>query len=261
MTRPPQARPLVEPVPGEPAAVADLGEERALVVADYHAGIEAGLRYERGVELDSDADVRRARLTTLLAQTETDRLVVLGDLGHRIGDPRGDEREELTALVDALTDRVPVTLVRGNHDGGVADRFGDRIEVTDSGGVRLGRVGFVHGHTWPAREVVESDVVCVAHEHVAVRLEDSVGGGRKERAWLRGPLDPEPFADEFGVSVADLDWRAPEAVVFPAFNDRSGGTWVNVDGQGFLSPFLPEAFVDAEVYLLDGTRLGSYRSV
>ncbi|SFR42871.1 metallophosphoesterase [Halogeometricum limi] len=257
--------PIVEPVPGDPAAVARLGpdadDETALVVADYHAGIEAGLRYERGIELESDADVRLARLTRLLDRTDPDRLVVLGDLGHRIGNPKGDESEELRILVDRVTPRVPVTLVRGNHDGGIAEAFGDRIDVTDGSGVRLGRVGFVHGHTWPAREVVESDVVCAAHEHPAVRLEDDVGGGRKERAWLRGPMNPEPFADHLGIDVSELDWRAPELVVFPAFNDRSGGTWVNVEGQGFLSPFLPDGVFDADAYLLDGTRLGPYRSV
>jgi len=52
----PGASPAVEPVVGEPAAVADLGDRRLLLVADVHAGIEVGLRYERGVELDSRAD-------------------------------------------------------------------------------------------------------------------------------------------------------------------------------------------------------------
>ncbi|RLM59386.1 phosphoesterase [Halobellus sp. Atlit-31R] len=264
---------LVEPVPGAPAAVARVAGDRALVVADYHAGIEAGLRYERGVELDSNAAVRRVRLLGLLDRVDPDRLVVLGDLGHRIGNPDGEEADELDELLTAVLDRVPVTLVRGNHDGGIAERFtsgdapegvdGVRLDVTDSGGVRLGRVGFVHGHTWPAEEVLGSDVVCMGHEHPAVRLEDSVGGGRKERAWLRGPLRPEPFAEQLDVDVAALDWRDPELVVVPAFNDRSGGTWMNVAGQGFLAPFLPDALVDADAdaYLLDGTRLGPYRSV
>ncbi|WP_049985432.1 metallophosphoesterase [Halobellus rufus] len=258
---------LVEPVPGEPAAVARLDGERALVVADYHAGIERGLRYERGVELESNAAVRRVRLLGLLDRVAPDRLVVLGDLGHRIGGTDGPEGDELDELLEAVLERVPVTLVAGNHDGGIAERFEpeypDRFVVTERDGVRLGRVGFVHGHTWPAREVIESDVICVGHEHPAVRLEDSVGGGRKERAWLRGPLRPEPFAEHLGVDVADLDWRDPELVVVPAFNDRSGGTWINVEGQGFLAPFLPAALVEeeAEAYLLDGTRLGPYRSV
>ncbi|KAB1194434.1 phosphoesterase [Haloferax sp. MBLA0076] len=256
---------LVEPIPGEPAAVAQTTRrgfpERSLVVADYHAGIEAGLRYERGVELPSNAAVRRERLLSLLDQTDADRLVVLGDLGHRIGDPKGAEAEELTDLVEAVTDRAEMMLVPGNHDGGLADFFGDSVEVTDRSGVRLGDVGFCHGHTWPSRDVLAADVVCSAHEHPAVRLEDEVGGARKERAWLRGRLVPDVFAEHFDVDVAELEWRDPELVLFPAFNNTSGGTWVNVPGQGFLSPFLPDGLADGEAYLLDGTRLGDYRNV
>jgi putative SbcD/Mre11-related phosphoesterase len=250
---------LVEPVPDAPAAVADCGDERALVVADYHAGIETGLRYERGVELRSNADGRRDRLCSLCDRVGPDRVVVLGDLVHRIGDPGAGERDEVAALLDALA--VPLTLVPGNHDGGVADAY-DRIEVADAGGLRLGDVGFAHGHTWPDRTVLGAETVCMGHEHPQVRLEDAVGGGRAERAWLRGRLRPGPFADHFGVAPESLSWRGPELVVFPAFNDRSGGTWINVDGQTFLSPFLPDGLADdAEAYLLDGTRLGGYRRV
>jgi putative SbcD/Mre11-related phosphoesterase len=252
--------PAVEPVHGAPAAVADCGDERALVVADYHAGIEAGLRYERGVELDSAAAERRDRLLALCDRIDPDRVVVLGDLVHRIGDPAHDEHDEVGALLDALDRRnVPVTLTPGNHDGGVADAYGDRIEVTDAAGWRRGDVGFLHGHTWPTREVLSAGTVCMGHEHPTVRLADEVGGGRAEKAWLRGRLRAAPFADHFGDGVDA--WTDPGLVVVPAFNDRSGGTWVNVDGQSFLSPFLPEALVEGEAYLLDGTRLGSYRRV
>lgn len=255
-------RARVEPIPGEPAAVARTGDERVLVVADYHAGIEAGLRYERGVELESAADVRLARLERLLDSTAPDRLLVLGDLVHRIGPPDGDEVEELASVVDSVTARVPMTLVPGNHDGGVADAVSERgldLAVVESSGLRLGPVGFVHGHTWPASEVLRAEVLCVAHEHPTVKLKDEVGGSRVERAWLRGPLDRSAF--EGHVEADERLDTGGELVVVPAFNDRSGGTWVNVDGQAFLSPFLPEALPDGEVFLLDGTRLGHYRRV
>ncbi len=250
----------VEPVVGEPAAVADLGTERALLVADVHAGIEVGLRYERGVELDSWADERCDRLCRLLEGTAVDRLVVLGDLAHRIAAPDGAERAELDALVDAVTDRVPLTLVEGNHDAGVAETFADRIDVVGAPGDRLGdgAVGVLHGHTWPDPELLDADTVCMGHEHPQVRLADAVGGSRVERAWLRGTVAPTGFLESGADDVPD---DPPELVVFPAFNERSGGTWVNVDGQSFLSPFLPDGLVGGSAYLLDGTRLGAYREV
>ena len=254
----------VEPVPGEPAATAALDGERALLVADYHAGIEAALRYERGVELADHGDERRDRLCRLLDSTDTERLVVLGDLAHGIGEPEGAEREELDALFDTLDDRgVSVTLAPGNHDGGVAEAYADRLTVLPGDGARVGPVGLLHGHTWPARDLLSAEVICIGHEHPTVRLEDSVGGSRAEKAWLRGPLRPEPFAAQLDCDAADLDWGAspPELVVFPTFTERSGGTWINVEGQGFLSPFLPEGLASGEAFLLDGTRLGAYRSV
>ncbi len=249
----------VEPVPDEPAAVADCGEERALVLADYHAGLETALRRD-GVEVRSRAADRRERTRRLLVRTEADRVVFLGDLANAIGSPGREEREELGDLLSALTARVPVTVVKGNHDGGVeevVDDLGvDDVTVADGPGMRIGTVGFAHGHTWPSREVLSAGTVCVAHEHPAVRLEDEVGGRRVERAWLRGRLDPAPFVEHHGEVEIDGD-----LVVFPAFNNLTGGTWINVSGQGFLSPFLPEGLADGEAYLLDGTRLGDYRRV
>ena len=248
----------VEPVPGAPAAVVDVPAGRLLVIADVHAGIEAGLRRE-GVELASRGADRRRSIVELLETTSADETLVLGDLGHAIGSPAREERAEIESLVSAVTERVPLTVVKGNHDGAIesllADR--DRVTLTDGEGIRLGEVGFAHGHTWPSRAVLEADTICIGHEHPVVRLEDDVGGGRKERVWLRGAIDPVPFQERYGEEWA-IDG---ELVVCPAFNDLSGGTWVNVEGQSFLSPFLPEALLGGEVYLLDGTRLGPYEQV
>jgi uncharacterized protein len=244
---------LVEPIPGEPAATADLGDERALVVADYHAGIEDALRYEQGINLNSRAEERRERMCSLLDRTDPDWVVFLGDLMHSIAGPGGAERGEIEVLLEAID--VPTTLVKGNHDGDIESWV--ECDVTPGDGIRLGDVGFVHGHTWPARDVLSGDAVCVGHEHPCVRLEDTVGGSRVERVWLRGGLNPEPF-EERAEEELDIDG---ELIVFPAFNDLTGGTWVNVEGQGFLAPFLPEGLAEGEAYLLDGARLGQYDTI
>lgn len=249
----------VEPLPGEPAGVVDTGEVCALVFADYHAGLEVALRYE-GVELRSRATERRERALRLVEETDADRVVVLGDLVHAIGDPDREEREEIDRLLSTLTGQAPVTVVKGNHDGRITALIEDLnltgVDITEGGGTRLGDIGFAHGHTWPAPEVLEASSVCVAHEHPVVRLEDEVGGHRMERAWLRGRVNPTPFEDHHSRAFPDGD-----LVVFPAFNELTGGTWINVEAQEFLSPFLPEGLADGEAYLLDGTRLGDYRRI
>jgi len=247
----------VEPIPGTPAAIAECGTERALVVADYHAGLEADLKHE-GVELDSAADQRRQAVLDLLGAHQPDRLVLLGDLATAIGVPTGEERAEIETLCEAVD--VPITLTKGNHDGEIESVTADYDDVTvvEGEGTRIGSVGFAHGHTWPAPDVLAANTVCVAHEHPVVRLEDEVGGSRVERVWLRGQLAPGPFREYYGDTLGSIE---ADLVVCPAFNDRSGGTWINVEGRDFLSPFLPSGLADGEAYLLDGTRLGPYTAI
>lgn len=245
----------VEPVAGAPAAVADLDGERALVLSDLHAGIEAWLRHDKGLRLDSAAERRRERVYDLVDSTGVDRVVFLGDLAHFFGGPHGAERGEIELLLGNLS--VPATLVKGNHDGAIEEVVGDLATVTDPAGVRMGEVGFVHGHTWPARAVLSASVVCIGHEHPAVAMEDEVGGRRVDPVWLRGPLAAAPFEERYD----DPAWSDPELVVFPAFNERVGGKWVNAPDADFLAPFLPRGLPDGQAYLVDGTRLGDYRAV
>lgn len=244
---------VIEPVEGESAAVADGPAGPILVIADYHAGIERSFRRE-GVEVDSRAEHRRNRLLDLVDQVDPVQVVFLGDLGNHIGHPDGDELEELLDLEHALRDRE-VLIVPGNHDGLVGDALD--VDVADGDGTRIGDVGFAHGHTWPDPNVLEVSVLAIGHEHPHVRLEDEVGGSRIEPVWLRGEGDNFPFVSYYGKEIDGPN----ELVVFPAFNERVGGTWVNVPEQEFLSPFLPEAAPTAQAYLLDGTRLGRYDEI
>jgi putative SbcD/Mre11-related phosphoesterase len=247
--------PAIDPIPGERAAVARFDGEQALVIADYHAGVEAAFRTQ-GVSVASRAGERRDRLMGLIADHDPDRLIVLGDLMHSIGGPGGAEREEVETLIETLT--LPVTIAKGNHDGDI-ESWLPGVTVSGTGGFRTDGIGFAHGHAWPDPDLLAVDVLCTGHEHPQVRLTDEVGGEHVDPVWLRGSLERGPFEDHATADETIEEWGCPELVVVPAFNELVGGTWIN-EGD-FLTPFLPAALPAGDVYLLDGTRLGGYRDL
>lgn len=251
----------LEPVLDAPVAVAEFADERLLLLADYHAGFESAARFEEGIELPSRAGQRRERLLELVDTTRADKVVVIGDLTHTIGTPGGAERGEVEVLVESLD--VPLRVAKGNHDGVLEELlatdpslFGD-VSVLPPTGAVIDSLAVVHGHTWPDPSVLEASIVCIGHEHPCVRLADDVGGRRIERVWLRGDIDEEPFERYYGTDI----FTKAEIVVFPAYNELMGGTWVNLPEQEFLAPFLPEALPNGDAYLLDGTNLGPYHRI
>lgn len=247
----------VEPVVGEAAATVDLQRGRALVIADYHAGLERALTYRDGVSVYSRERQRRDRLIALIAETEATSLIVVGDLMHSIGDPTYSERHELEALVEAVPEAVDVTVIKGNHDGEL-ESWLDGVTVHQAPGIVLDGLALSHGHTWPPADALAADVLVVGHEHPQVRLEDSVGGATIHRVWMRGRLDAQRVAEHLDINPPERD---PRLVVMPAFNELSGGTWINVEDESFLIPYLPECLYDVDTYLLDGTKLARFEAL
>lgn len=243
----------VEPVIGTPAATVSVGGTRRLLVADYHAGLERAMRYSDGIAIRSRAGSRRKRLLAAIDEVDAAEVIVVGDLMHSIGDPTYSERDEIEDLLEAMPADVELTVVKGNHDGDL-ETWLEGGTVHQAPGTVIDGLALSHGHTWPPPGALEADVLVIGHEHPAVRLEDDVGGATIRRAWLRGRLDGTYLAEHLDVEAVPA--QGPDLVVMPAFNELSGGTWVNVDDETFLVPYLPTALLEGRAYLLDGTKLG-----
>ena len=242
----------VTPIVGEAAATVERESETALLIADYHAGLERALRYRDGVSVHSREQQRRDRLLGLLEETDADTLYVVGDLMHSIGDPTYSERRELETLLSSIPAEIDLIVIKGNHDGEI-EQWLTGATVHQAPGTIDDGLALSHGHTWPPVGALDAEVIVIGHEHPQVRLEDSVGGSTVHRVWLRSELDGEFLADHLDVTPPDDN---PELVVLPAFNELSGGTWINVQDESFLVPYLPQSLIKPEVYLLDGTKLG-----
>lgn len=243
--------------PPVPDAVPLFGE-RALhlprhgvvVVGDLHVGLESDLRMA-GVNLPSQTERMRGRLLRIVAQTDARRLLVIGDLKHRIPYSTRQEIRELPRFFEDFP--CHVELVPGNHDvdlEGLLD-----VEVHPAEGIRVGDVGLLHGHTWPADEVMEARTVVTCHNHPAVMLVDELGHRHKEPAWVRAP---------FSAKAREQYPKLPEEarlVVMPAFNELTGGTAFNArEGERLLGPLFGNGLVDvdaARLVTVDGVDLGS----
>lgn len=215
-------------VKGEPALI--IG--KSLVVADLHLGLEYELDAS-GFKIPDQAGAMYRRVAALLGESGCDEVVVLGDIKHTIVRPLPEAQQSVFNFVEKLGRIAKVTLVQGNHDGGLKQRF---PQMVASGGLDKGGAWLFHGHAAPAKT---AKTMVMGHMHPVVEFHDSVGGRVSERAWLRCPLK-KPAG---GVLY-----------VMPAFNPLLGGADVR---RGISGPMRQKIdYKASEIYLLDGLYVG-----
>lgn len=235
------------PVPDAPAILVD---NRILAVADLHIGLEAKLN-QAGVFLPSQTRKIARRLRELLEATAADTLVLLGDVKHFIPGVSPLERRDIPIFFNEIADAVDeVHIAAGNHDALIRPYVPETVTIHRPTGFTIGTAGFVHGHAWPAKPVMESKVLLMGHNHPAVVFVDKLGGKTVQPVWVRVP---------FRRKHRKFPRMPREAVCVPSFNELCGGTPVNDVRAKLLGPLMQSDVVNldrARLHLLDGTDLG-----
>jgi putative SbcD/Mre11-related phosphoesterase len=244
------------PIPQEPALLLK-GKKKILVVTDLHIGMEAELK-EAGINIPSQTRKIADHLYALCNENEVDEMILLGDVKHNVPLTSRQEYFEIPSIFRNLKERVDeVHVVPGNHDGGLGNLLPGWIHIHDNRGFVFEKVGFFHGHTWPAKEVMKCKTVLIGHEHPTVRFTETLGDVNHQPCWVKAIFIPENIQKRYPDSN-------PELIIIPAFNRFCGGTSVNDKKSGFLSPVVKNSMVDidsARIYLLDGTYLGENRNL
>ncbi|WP_440954510.1 metallophosphoesterase [Methanosarcina sp. Mfa9] len=257
----------ITPILNEPALTVT-NTETALVIADIHLGIEWDL-YRSGINLPSRMKERLIKIEGYIEESAPDRIVLLGDVKHNVPQVSWQERDEIPRFLEALAAYAPVDILPGNHDGGIELLFNRQkdIRVHSARGVVLDGVGYFHGHTWPAPELLGAGSVVTAHNHPTVRFTDSFGYSTNDPAWIRTRFNPEVLRERFkNLDFNDkITWANPEVFIIPAFNELCGGVPFNESSyEDLLGPAFSSGSIEldsAEVYLLDGTRLGLVKNI
>jgi len=249
-----------------------LYEERALyvpsmktvVIADVHIGIE----YEFssiGANIPSQTEAMLKRCINVCTEKKAEKLIIVGDLKHTIVPPDSlknerdyrnalkREKEELKFFVDELAEVVEISLVKGNHDGGL--KTSKNFRVYPSRGFLHGEIGFLHGHAWPSREVMSGKMVVMGHVHPVVRLKDLLGYTTSKPCWVRAHFRKKVLLERYSSANVGMG-----AIIMPSFNPLCGGMAVNTEG--IMGPMKNLVDIEnANAYLLDGTNLGKIKNL
>jgi len=229
-------------------------DEKILAIADIQIGLEHEL-YKKGVMIHAQVDKFLKTLDKLIKTTKAETLVIVGDLKHMVPGISRREERELVRFFDHLTKKISIIIVKGNHDTGLVGLLPKQVKIYDSGGMRIGKYGFFHGHAWPDKSLTECDHLFMGHLQPGVEFSNDIGYRATEQVWLKCKLDKEAIKKRYKTK----ETGSMELTIIPAFNKLLGSAPVNKMKRGdYRGPFT-DGSLDvgkSKVYLLDGTFVG-----
>ncbi len=227
---------------------------RTLVVSDLHIGIEHEARVS-GINLPSQSGEMLARIERIAKDNNVKRIIILGDVKHRVPGTSFQEEREIPEFFSGLSS-YDVEIVPGNHDPGIGRLVPDSVSVRNPKGFLDGEYFFCHGHAKPDISFLKARYVVMGHTQPLIEFSDSLGYRWTERVWCIAPFSERMLRKEYGSSGPS------ELVIVPAFNRFSGGFPLNRKEKPdrkreFASPLTKLCNMKkAKIYLLDGTFLG-----
>jgi putative SbcD/Mre11-related phosphoesterase len=225
----------------------------ALIIGDTHFGMEERLR-EEGIYDENLSERIFEKLEKLLKKTKAGKLIIAGDVKDNILETSLKTAE----ILKKISKMVELTVVKGNHDGGIEKLSIMGINVVGPGGMVYKNIGIVHGHSWPDEKVMQCTYLISAHQHPQISMRDKSGKIHKEPVWLV----VEPDAGKISRHYENFNEKI-KLVLMPAFNPLVGST-INRPKEKQLGPVLNNNLFklnDALVFRLDGSLMGKLKNV
>ena len=264
-----------------PAALIKTAKTKTLVIADPHIGWEMALQ-EKGIHVPSQTPKLLKKLVALLSEHQPDALLILGDVKYTVVKAEAGEWHDIPDFFTELQGYVrDISIVRGNHDANLEPLLPENVKLLPATGTVIGDVGLFHGHKWPSPMLLKCKTLLMGHVHPVVVFRDPSGFKITRQVWAKAQLNTVQLSRTILQQQKMKDEGAPEATVkkqygfkpqaanvfmVPSFNDFLGGRALNQtrpgkEGQAtMIGPMLRSGIVEmdnAEVYLLDGTYLGT----
>lgn len=265
----------------QPAAIVKTQKTRTLLISDPHIGWELELQ-QKGIHVPSQTGKILDKLIAVLVEVKPDALVVLGDVKYSVMTSEFSEWRDIPEFFKQLQPYVgKISIVRGNHDANLEPLLPENVNMLPATGAVIGDVGVFHGHKWPSPELLGCKTIVMGHLHPVVVFRDPVGCRLTRQVWMRADIDSEALARvllrKANIKIRDtveetlknqfnLTLQTSELYIMPSFNDFLGGRPINeyrskeMGAEALIGPVLRSKAVnvgDSELYLLDGTFLGT----
>lgn len=201
----------------------------SLVVSDLHIGYEEKLR-QNGLSFPIDAfKTLSDKLYGLVSRYHPTHLVLNGDIKHEFGGFNREEWIPAMKLLEGLSKKTKIILIRGNHDT-VLPTLAKKIRQSVFKHWKIKDTLVCHGDIVPEdEELINIKRIIIGHAHPFFKLTED---GRTEKfpCYLVGKF------------------RKSEIIFQPAFNSLSSGVDVTT---GLKTPFFSESR-DIEVFPIAG---------
>jgi len=214
--------------------IVDLGlylkNEKILILADLHIGYEESLN-KQGLLIPrfQFADLIK-RLKRILKQVRPKLIIINGDLKHEFGYISETEWRQTLKILDFLTRKAEVVLLKGNHDtilGPIAQKR--NLEIKDY--FVVDKIYICHGHYIPEdKDFKKAKTVIIGHEHPAVGIREY------------------PRVERFKCFLLGK-YKNKKLIVQPSMNSVAEGT--DVLSEKPLSPFLEQNIDNFEVFVIE----------
>jgi putative SbcD/Mre11-related phosphoesterase len=264
-----------------PAALIKTAKTRTLVIADPHIGWEMALQ-ERGIHVPSQTPRLLKKLTALLLEYKPNALLILGDVKYTVVKTELGEWHDIPDFFTELKEYVSdISIIRGNHDANLEPLLPENVHLLPATGTTIGDVGLFHGHKWPSPTLLKCKTLMMAHVHPVVVFRDPSGFKITRQIWVKAKCNVNQLSktllQKHGIKIEGspeatvkkhytFKSRINDVFIIPSFNDFLGGRAINETRPGeegqqqMIGPMLRSGIIDmdnAEVYLLDGTFLGT----
>ena len=182
---------------------------RYLVVSDLHIGFEEKFQ---GARLKPNVEGMINELEIMIDDTSATDLVIAGDVKSGTDRILQSEWENVPRFLSRLSKKCKVSIVPGNHDGGLVNLAPDFVKLEDMNGLLIYDTLVLHGHTRPLLKYKDARRLVMGHVHPIFQRRGNPLSGQPVWAFLK--LPKKAIFSE----ILPEDKEQIEVVLLPSFN-------------------------------------------